>query len=78
MKSSRALKGMGFPGGGLVVLRERGFEPWSRKIPQAMEQPNLHAAAAEACTPWSPCNKRGHGDEKPTPRNQRVAPAHHS
>ena len=59
MKSSKGLKGVhGLPWWwssgfilffGLVVLRGLGFEPWSGKIPQAMEQPNLHAATLVAC-----------------------------
>ena len=39
----------GFPGGSLMgnLPANAGFNPWSRKIPQAMEQQSLHLTTPE-------------------------------
>ena len=45
--------------------RERGFEPWSRKIPHVVEQLNPCATTTEpACLEPMLCNKRSHCNEK--------------
>ena len=40
------------------ALQSRGhwFDPWSRKIPYAVEQLSLCATAPETRVPWSPCS----------------------
>ena len=66
-----------FPGGAVVKNRGHRFEPWSGKIPHAMEQLSLPAATTEAHAPRA----RAPQQEKP-PRGeahapqQRVASAH--
>ena len=56
--------------------RRRGFHPWARKIPHALE---LCAKTVEPLL-WSPgaiqpmlCNKWSHCNQKPAHRNKRVA-----
>ena len=60
-----------------------GFDPWSRKIPHAMEQLSQCATTAEPmyCSYWNLhapdpmlCEKRSHCNEKSVQRNSRAAP----
>ena len=48
-------------------FRGHGFDPWSRKIPHAVEQLSLCATTAEPVL-W---NKRSYHNEKPAHRNER-------
>ena len=53
-----------------LPMQETSFNPWSRKIPHAMEQLSPHALGPVSC------NKRSHQNEKPTHQNQTVAPTY--
>ena len=55
--------------------REHGFEPWSGKIPHAVEQLGLWATITEPAR-LEPvlCNKRGHDSERPAHRDEEWPP----
>ena len=52
-----------------VVLGPGRCDPWSGKIPQAVEQLNLWTTAAEPVLKSMLCDKRSHRNEKPAHRN---------
>ena len=49
LKKKKKYTGQDFPGGAVVKNppANAGFEPWSGKIPHAVEQPSLYATTTE-------------------------------
>ena len=64
----------GFPGGPVIKnppVRGYRFDPWSGKIPHAMQYLRQCATATEStCLEPVLYNKRGHCSEKPTHRSE--------
>ena len=58
--------------------RRHGFNPWSGKIPHALEKLSPRATTSEPVLQSLSLNERSHRNEKPVHCNQRVAPTCHS